>query len=178
MIIDVYQMPSSHPWHLDFERLVEVTSIIIIIDFLSPTLVCSKIEVEGGGKCKILNMNIWSLPHPFWSQEARKNIKKRVSSTNSTHPMLRLSLQLLLVAEIDQFKVYKMYFFISRFWRKPQGITLCFPCANLQISKGPNDFKLSYLSDQEELERQPQHRMRRICAGNAFSDAFVLLLAP
>ena len=54
-------------------------------------------------------------PHPFWSQEVRENIKKRVSSTNSTHPMLRLSLQLLLVAEIDQFKVYKMYFFISRF---------------------------------------------------------------
>ena len=54
-------------------------------------------------------------PHPFWSQEARENIKKRVSSTNSTHPMLRLSLQLLLLAEIDQFKVYTMLFFISRF---------------------------------------------------------------
>ena len=82
------------------------------------------------------------------------------------------------VAEIDQFKVYKMYFFISRFWRKPQGITLCFPYANLQISKGPNDFKLSYLSDQEELERQPQHRMCRICAGNTFFDVFAGLLAP
>ena len=44
-------------------------------------------------------------PHPFWSQEARKNIKKRVSSTNSTHPMLRLSLQLLLVTKITQFEI-------------------------------------------------------------------------
>ena len=38
--------------------------------------------------------------------------------TNYTHPMLRLSLQLLLVAEIAQFKVQNKHIFISTFLKE------------------------------------------------------------
>ena len=70
----------------------------------SPTHVCSKIELSGGGNVGFWGSGIIAAMEALLIPRTRKVLRNRVSGINAIDMLLRMVTRLRLVAEIEQFE--------------------------------------------------------------------------